>query len=125
MRGSALDLRVRNAGSIAFCATIVVVTRWTTKLMICDEKARLTKEYKLATAEFSEAVAELQRTIGTSTKVKYERLQRASDEARRIRASTSVPGAALGSPWLLKGRRSHGVAATLLTGVRLRCAKGG
>jgi hypothetical protein len=81
MRGSALDLRLQ-CGIMAFCATIVVVTRWTTKLMICDEKARLTKEYNVATAKFSEAVAELQRMIGTSTRVKYERLQRASDEAR-------------------------------------------
>jgi hypothetical protein len=50
--------------------------------MICDEKARLAKEYNVATAKFSEAVAELQRTIGTSTKLDYERLQRVSDEAR-------------------------------------------
>lgn len=50
--------------------------------MSCDEKARLAKEYKVATAKFSEAVAELQGTIGTSTKVEYERLQRVSDEGR-------------------------------------------
>jgi hypothetical protein len=50
--------------------------------MIRDEKARLTKEYNIATAKFSEAVAELQRTIGTSTQLEYERLQRVSDEAR-------------------------------------------
>ena len=50
--------------------------------MMCDEKARLAKDYNGATARFAQAVAELQSAIGTSTKVEYERLQRASDEAR-------------------------------------------
>jgi hypothetical protein len=63
------------------CATMVL-TQCTANLMICDEKARLAAEYNVATAKFSEAVAELQRTIGTSTKVEYEHLQRVSDEAR-------------------------------------------
>ena len=49
---------------------------------MCDEKARLTKEYNVATAKFSQAVAELQNTIGLTAKVEYERLQRVSDEAR-------------------------------------------
>jgi hypothetical protein len=50
--------------------------------MICQEKARLAQEYQAATVKFSEAVGQLQRNIGTSTKAEYERLQRISDEAR-------------------------------------------
>jgi hypothetical protein len=50
--------------------------------MNCEEKARLAKDYEMATAKFAEAVRQLHQLIGTSTKVEYERLQRASDEAR-------------------------------------------
>jgi hypothetical protein len=50
--------------------------------MNCEEKERLAKEYQAATAEFAEAVGLLHQMIGISTKAEYERLQRASDEAR-------------------------------------------
>jgi hypothetical protein len=36
--------------------------------MGCEDKARLVREYKVATAAFSEAVNELHRRIGTSPK---------------------------------------------------------
>ena len=48
----------------------------------CSEKARLTQNYDVATAKFSEAAGELQLRLGTSTRTEYERLERASDEAR-------------------------------------------
>jgi hypothetical protein len=50
--------------------------------MSCEEKARLAQDYEAATAKFSEAVRQLQRKIGTSTRPEYDRLQRISDEAR-------------------------------------------
>ncbi len=50
--------------------------------MSCEEKARLALEYDDATSKFSEAVGELRRRMGTSLKDDYDRLQRASDEAR-------------------------------------------
>jgi len=50
--------------------------------MSCQEKARLAQEYQATTVRFSEAVGQLQRNIGTSTRAEYERLQRISDEAR-------------------------------------------
>ena len=50
--------------------------------MFCEEKARLAKEYEAATSKFSEEVRELQRRIGTSPKEEYDRLERASNEAR-------------------------------------------
>jgi hypothetical protein len=50
--------------------------------MRCEEKARLTQEYEAATAKFAEAVGQLQRNLGTSTRPEYERLQRVSNEAR-------------------------------------------
>lgn len=50
--------------------------------MRCEQKQRLAHEYEAATAKFAEAVGHLQRNIGTSTRPEYERLQRASDEAR-------------------------------------------
>jgi hypothetical protein len=50
--------------------------------MLCPEKARLAKEYEAATAMFAIAVAQLALRIGTSPQAEYERLQRASDEAR-------------------------------------------
>jgi hypothetical protein len=39
--------------------------------MSCEEKARLLKEYNVATFAFSEAVKELHRGIGTSPKEEY------------------------------------------------------
>jgi ATP-dependent helicase YprA (DUF1998 family) len=48
----------------------------------CQEKDRLAKEYDAATSKFSEAVTELHRKIGISPKEEYERLERASNEAR-------------------------------------------
>jgi hypothetical protein len=50
--------------------------------MTCSEKVRVTQNYDVATARFSEAVEELQLRLGTSTRTEYERLRRASDEAR-------------------------------------------
>jgi hypothetical protein len=50
--------------------------------MTCEEKARLAQDYDATTAKFSEAVRQLQRQIGTSTRVEYERVQRICDEAR-------------------------------------------
>jgi hypothetical protein len=48
----------------------------------CEEKARLAMEYETATSKFSEAVGELRRKMGTSPKDEYDRLERASNEAR-------------------------------------------
>jgi hypothetical protein len=48
----------------------------------CEEKARLVKEYNVATAEFSEAVKQLHQRIGTSPKEEYTRLTQISNEAR-------------------------------------------
>jgi hypothetical protein len=48
----------------------------------CEEKNRLAMEYDAATSEFSEAVRELHRRIGTSPKEEHDRLERASTEAR-------------------------------------------
>ena len=50
--------------------------------MSCEEKNRLAMEYDTATAKFSEAVRELHRRMGTSPKNEYDRLERASNEAR-------------------------------------------
>lgn len=50
--------------------------------MTCEEKARLMSEYETTAKKFSETVTELQRKMGTSTKPEYERLNRATDEAR-------------------------------------------
>jgi hypothetical protein len=50
--------------------------------MSCEEKVRLTEDYRAATAAFAEAVLELQRRIGTSTSAEYDSLRRISDEAR-------------------------------------------
>lgn len=50
--------------------------------MSCEEKNRLAMEYDAATSKFSEAVRELRRKIGTSPKDEYDRLERASHEAR-------------------------------------------
>jgi hypothetical protein len=48
----------------------------------CEEKSRLAMEYDVATSKFSEAVRELHRRMGTSPKDEYDRLARASNEAR-------------------------------------------
>lgn len=48
----------------------------------CEEKARLVKEYNVATAGFSEAVKQLYRKTGTSLKEEYTRLMQISNEAR-------------------------------------------
>jgi hypothetical protein len=48
----------------------------------CTIKIRLTTKYETATALFSEAVTELRRNIGTSTKEEYDRLDRAANDAR-------------------------------------------
>ena len=50
--------------------------------MACEEKARLVSEYEAATTKFAGTVTELQRKMGTSPKAEYERLARASDDAR-------------------------------------------
>lgn len=50
--------------------------------MKCQEKETLGREYEVATAEFANAVSELQRCIGTSSSREYERMQRVSTEAR-------------------------------------------
>jgi hypothetical protein len=50
--------------------------------MGCEEKARLLKEYNVATLGFSETVKELHQRIGTSPKDEYKRLAQISDEAR-------------------------------------------
>jgi len=48
----------------------------------CEEKVRLAMEYETATSKFSEAVRELRLKMGTSPKDEYDRLERASNEAR-------------------------------------------
>jgi len=48
----------------------------------CDQKNRLAQEYESATTQFSEAVKELRRQMGTSLKEEYARLDRAANEAR-------------------------------------------
>ena len=50
--------------------------------MSCEEKARLAMEYDASTSKFSEAVGKLRRKMGTSLKDEYDRLERASNEAR-------------------------------------------
>jgi hypothetical protein len=50
--------------------------------MTCEEKGRLLTEYGAAAKRFSASVAEMQAKMGTSAKGEYDRLQRASDEAR-------------------------------------------
>jgi hypothetical protein len=50
--------------------------------VICEEKKRLVREYKEATVAFSEAVKELRRRMGISSKEEYKHLQRIANEAR-------------------------------------------
>jgi hypothetical protein len=45
-------------------------------------KTRLTVEYEATTALFSEAVTELRKNIGTSSKEDYDRLGRVANDAR-------------------------------------------
>jgi len=45
----------------------------------CEE---MVMEYEAATSEFSEAVRKLRRRMGTSPKEEYDRLERATNEAR-------------------------------------------
>lgn len=49
---------------------------------VCAEKDRLLEQYQDATTKFADAVRELQKNIGTSSRAEYDRLQRASDEMR-------------------------------------------
>jgi hypothetical protein len=51
-------------------------------IMGCEEKARLVREYNVATVAFSEAVKELHQKMGTSFKEEYKRLEQISSEAR-------------------------------------------
>ena len=51
----------------------------------CDEKNRLLTEYRTAARQYSDAVSELTRKIGTSSKDEYLRLHQAV-EAARLRA---------------------------------------
>jgi hypothetical protein len=50
--------------------------------MSCEEKTRLVEEYQTGTKKFADAVTELQRKVGTSSKLDYNRLARAADDAR-------------------------------------------
>jgi len=50
--------------------------------MTCEEKTRLAAEYQATSQKYADAVAELNRKMGTSAKTEYERLTRAADEAR-------------------------------------------
>jgi len=50
--------------------------------MACEEKTRLVADYETATKKFSGTVTELQDRMGTCLKAEYERLTRASDDAR-------------------------------------------
>ena len=50
--------------------------------MRCEVKFNLISDYEAATALFSEAVTELRRKIGTSTKEEYDRLAWAANDAR-------------------------------------------
>jgi hypothetical protein len=50
--------------------------------MDCEVKIRLTSQYEEATTLFSEAVTELRRKIGISTREDYEQLGRRANDAR-------------------------------------------
>ena len=50
--------------------------------MDCEVKIRLTSQYEEATTLFSEAVTELRRKIGISTREDYEQLGRRTNDAR-------------------------------------------
>ena len=48
----------------------------------CEEKTRLASEYQTTSQKYADAVAQLNKKMGTSGKPEYERLTRAADEAR-------------------------------------------
>jgi len=50
--------------------------------MACEEKTRLALEYQTSSQKYADAVADLNKKMGTSAKAEYERLSRAADEAR-------------------------------------------
>jgi hypothetical protein len=50
--------------------------------MSCETKSRLVSDYEAVTALFSEAVTELRRKIGTSTKEEYDQLTWGANNAR-------------------------------------------
>jgi len=50
--------------------------------MRCEIKFGLITDYETATTVFSEAVTELRRRIGTSTKEEYDRIARDANDAR-------------------------------------------
>lgn len=50
--------------------------------MSCETKSRLVSDYEAVTALFSEAVTELRRKIGTSSKEEYDRLTWGANNAR-------------------------------------------
>jgi hypothetical protein len=50
--------------------------------MVCEEKTNLVSEFEAATKTFAEAVTELQHKMGTSPRIEYETLSRATNEAR-------------------------------------------
>jgi hypothetical protein len=58
------------------------VNRDTTAHVTCELKAQLVDEYHASTNAFAATVTALQQKMGTSPKAEYDRLQRATDEAR-------------------------------------------
>ncbi len=54
-----------------------------TENVVCDEKAKLLELYQLAAGAYSEAVAQLHRNIGTSSKADYDALYRMTEALRR------------------------------------------
>jgi hypothetical protein len=50
--------------------------------MACRDKEQLAAEYEATTKNFAQCVRELSQNIGTSSIAQYQRLQRASDDAR-------------------------------------------
>ncbi len=50
--------------------------------MTCEEKARLASKYQATSQKYADAVAQLNKKMGTSAKTEYERLSGAADEAR-------------------------------------------
>lgn len=48
----------------------------------CDVKVRLAAQYEAATTSFSDAVTELRRKVGTSSKEEYDHLGRVANDAR-------------------------------------------
>jgi hypothetical protein len=50
--------------------------------MSCEEKNRLANEYESTTTKLSQAVGELRKGRGISSKEEYQRFDRAANEAR-------------------------------------------